>query len=161
MDLLISSVETISESLTDKDTPRVGLVDNVTDSELLETLLSQTDAKCLCVIRDPRDTASCRRIADEGEAQAWALRWNEHLQFVAKMNREFPSRFELIRYEDLAAGAAVKALTRLCRLLEMGSTVGAVRSPGEIDTGKPLSSGVATVIQLTSAEFLGKLQYLP
>ena len=114
----------------------------------------------LCVIRDPRDTASSRRLSSPERAAAWAEEWKSYLEFVARLNREYPSQVELIRYEDLSAGQAIQAIARLCKFLQMSATIKAVRSPGVIDSGKPLPEEIRAAIENVAGDLLKKLRYL-
>ena len=160
LEMLASSIEALAKSRSDEQTKRVGIVDKSGERDVLENLASRLEAKVLCVIRDPRDSASSQRISSPEDASSWANDWKSHLDFVARLNRKYPAQVELIRYEDLSAGQAIQAIARFCKFLHMGATIKAVRSPGIIDSGKPLPDEIREIIESEAGDFLKKLRYL-
>jgi len=116
--------------------------------------------KILCVIRDPRDTASSRRLAEVETAWELARTWVANLKQIARTNYRIPGAIEIVRYEDLSNENVRPTLRRIAKFLRAGRVSREGLPESAIDTGKPLPDELAEVIEATAGEMLEKLKYL-
>ncbi|MDF1862872.1 MAG: sulfotransferase domain-containing protein [Verrucomicrobiales bacterium] len=138
----------------------VGFEDPNGDIPFLSSLAASANLKLLCVVRDPRDTASSRRITEVEDGVTLAKQWNEHIQAVARVNKIQPDSVELVRYEDLSAGRSGASIGRLCKFLGLQIEGETVRAPGIIDSGKPLPDEISQAIREEASNYLKRLQYI-
>lgn len=159
-DILVSSLKSIVKRPEFQGIAHVGFREREGDFEFLERIEPLVHCKILCLIRDPRDTASARRLTDVEAAWELARTWVQHLKQIARMNHRIPGAVEIVRYEDLETEKAAATLKRIGRFLGLGRVGGADTIPREIDTGKPLPEDLVEVIESTAGEMMAKLQYL-
>jgi len=121
-------------------------------------LLARGEAKLLGVIRDPRETARARGIADEAGARELTQRWNEHLRVIARANRRHPGAVEIVRYEDAFDAAKRETLRR--RLASfLGLSLPPWPAPPEMDGGPPLPEAMRSAIEGEAGDRMAKLRY--
>ena len=138
----------------------VGWEDPDGDVEFLSALAEKASVKLLCVVRDPRDTASSRRVREVEEGVELGRSWNAHLGAVAAVNQSRPGTVELVRYEDLSAEKSGQSVGRICSFLGLQPESFTIEAPGKIDSGKPLPDEIARAISDESGAFLKRLLYL-
>lgn len=136
------------------------LVDDRNDLEELVSHARFLGARLLCVIRDPKDTASLRRISEIEEATSWARAWKDSIENIGAKSRSYPGRVELVRYEDFGESQYESTCKRLIRFLgdpkcELGIAAGRT-----VDIGKPLPEDLAAAIEATAGDLMKKLRYL-
>lgn len=159
-DILISSLKSKLRSPDFCDVGHVGVRERAGDVALLERLESVMEFKILCVIRDPRDTASSRRLSEVETAWELARTWVANLKQIARTNHRIPGAIEIVRYEDLSNENVRPTVRRIAKFLRAGRISREGLPQKEIDTGKPLPDELAEVIESTAGEMLDKLQYL-
>jgi len=159
-DILISSLKSKLRSPDFRDASHVGVRERAGDVALLERLESVMEFKILCVIRDPRDTASSRRLAEVETAWELARTWVANLKQIARTNYRIPGAIEIVRYEDLSNENVRPTLRRIAKFLRAGRVSREGLPESAIDTGKPLPDELAEVIEATAGEMLEKLKYL-
>ncbi len=159
-DILVSSLKSILKRPDYCGVAHVGVREREADIEFLERIEPMIGCKILCLIRDPRDTASARRLTEVEAAWELARTWVAHLKQIARTNYRIPGSIEIVRYEDLATEKANATLKRVGRFLGLGRIAIADTIPREIDSGKPLPEELAEVIESTAGEMMAKLQYL-
>lgn len=73
-----------------------------------EILTLMPDARLLFLLRNPYDIAASKRKRDPWRESVWntMVSWNKGLRLGKELEREFPGRFRIIRYEDLTGKAA-------------------------------------------------------
>ena len=158
-DVLVSSLKSILKRPEYCGVAHVGVREREADIEFLERIEPMVDCKILCLIRDPRDTASARRLTEVEAAWELARTWVAHLKQIARTNHRIPGVIEIVRYEDLATEKANATLKRIGKFLHLGRISGADTIPREIDSGKPLPDELAEVIESTAGEMMAKLRY--
>lgn len=136
------------------------ILDDTGDLGMLTTLAGSLRAKILNVIRDPRDTASLRRLSDEETAIEWASEWKAGIDRIASANRARSGDVELVRYEDFAPARAEATRQRLSVFLGQKFPAEAASREVRVDVGKPLPSEIAKAIEATAGEWMKKLRYL-
>lgn len=139
---------------------RLGFCDSTGNVAFLADLARECGGHLLCVVRDPRDTASGRRVATMDDARGLAEDWNAHLSAVAKASRESPGAVELVRYEDLSMERSGATVSRMLGFLGLGGKPSIEYIPEAIDSGKPLPAEIAEEIERVGGKLLRKLHYL-
>lgn len=78
------------------------------------------DSKFIHMVRDYRDNIiSYRRVKfDLHDLTALAYRWNHYNREISNINKKFPDRFILLRFEDLVAEPEYQ-LKKVCQFLEV------------------------------------------
>ena len=73
-----------------------------------EILTLMPDARLLFLIRNPYDIAASKRRRDPWRESIWntMISWNKGVRLGLELEREFPQRFKMIRYEDFTGRAA-------------------------------------------------------
>lgn len=137
------------------------LVDDTGDDLLRDALADYLGAKILSVIRDPRDTASERRLGTEKEALAWARRWVASIDSIAARNRNDKGTIELVRCEDWTGPAGARTRRRLADFIELDGELPEPGPEGAPESGMPLPEELAVAIESVAAKSMRKLNYLP
>lgn len=127
--------------------------------EGLRSLIALNGVRILGVIRDPRDTASDRRLTTVEDCRGLTGKWKEHVQAISRIHRENPGRVEIVRYEDLSPLRVRKTGKRLHEFLSENFDVDKMRTPGAIDVGKPLPLELKRAVEGEIADLLGRLRY--
>jgi hypothetical protein len=83
-----------------------------------EILTAMPDARLLFLVRNPYDIAASKRRRSPGRESIWntMVSWNKGLRLGQALEREFPDRFMIIRYEDLT-GRAEETVSRVFAFL--------------------------------------------
>lgn len=136
------------------------ILDDTGDLGLLATLAGSLRARILNVIRDPRDTASRRRLCDRDVAREWASEWSEGIGRIASASRARPGEVELVRYEDFAPARAAGTCRSLSVFLRQEFPGGKAPQEKRVDVGKPLPAEISEVIEAGAGEWMKKLRYL-
>ncbi len=158
-EVLAASVRSTAKRAFLNGAEHVGIVDTEGDLEILSEMGPQEDCKLLYVLRDPRDTASARRVSDVEECLRLARDWVAVLRRLAKVNQARPGTVEIVRYEDLAADKQVETLARIARFVGVAE-INVLAGPGKpVDSGKPLPDEFRKVIETEAGDYLSKLQY--
>lgn len=158
-ELLLASLRSLSRGEEGAGCRALGFEDPEGRVEELSELAAELRIRLLCVIRDPRDIASARRIATPEEGAALGRQWNHHIEAIVAANRRRAGAVELVRYEDLAGRNLAATMLRLAQFLGVGAGPAETAEPGRIDTGKPLPEEIASAIEGEAAAFLEKLRY--
>lgn len=129
------------------------------DAGSLLPLADDFDLKILCVIRDPRDTASAKGLTGVEACEALAETWVRYIESIASANRTMPGLIEIVRHEDLDGETRLKTLIRIARFL------GVVPDPDKSLTAepagivKPLANDLLPAMEAKAATLLAKLRY--
>lgn len=158
---LISSIlDAVCRDHQQSSSDSLVLIDDRNDLEDLMFHVQALGARLLCVIRDPRDTASLRRINEDAEAREWGQEWKASIETIGAKSRAFPGKVELVRYEDFGEPQYQATCKRLTSFLgnpkcDLSAIIGK-----SVDTGKPLPSDLASAIEETAGDMMKKLRYL-
>ncbi|MAS97055.1 MAG: hypothetical protein CMO55_28015 [Verrucomicrobiales bacterium] len=157
--LMESSLHVLAQEAESQSIHCVAIADFRESMDSLERLAERRGVKILGVIRDPRDTASDRRLSKSEECKEVALNWNEHVDRLSSIHRDQPGSVDIIRYEDLTPAKAAKALNRIIQFLALKPQDSTRVHLEPVDTGKPLPSEMKKVIEEATMVNMRKLKY--
>ncbi len=129
------------------------------DVTSLLPLADSFDVKIICVIRDPRDTASAKHLTGVGPCEELAEAWIRHIESIATANRKLPGCIEIVRHEDLTVETGAKTLARLTRFLGITSAPEITIKRSSAVAANPLPNELLSVMEAKTMAFLAKLRY--
>ncbi|MEM9284142.1 MAG: hypothetical protein AAGA96_20170 [Verrucomicrobiota bacterium] len=157
---LVSAVRAVAEA-HGSESKQVAFRGSASDLYEISNFCAKEGFRLLCVLRDPRDTASSRRYTQVSDCEELAETWVRQLKALGKINYARPGSVEIVRYEDLNPERLSKTMGRLARYLERPSKVRVILEAPEIDSGKPLPRQLKKVIERIAGSYLEKLRYPP